>query len=250
MGVVYQVGQSVIHAYPEGEKAIVAALVEPGKRGVTRKMASLSVDEVAALIYKLDMIAMSVNHEGIAKMVAEELESIIDLVRMVKAETKADYAGMLGVGNSLNIEWLRPEQIGGSILDDKAAVGTTGPWQNGRDDWLASLTAGTDDYIIDEQTMAEEGGMIHLGAIDPVETPKIVAVQFKLSGVTAPPIICNWQGRRGFGEQSLPFVRWEKPVIVGPEVKAAIQCAPGTSGDTLMQLLTLLVTTANNTMTL
>jgi len=241
MGLVYQTAKDLIKDYSEETVRWSAAVIEPGKPEVEVKAAALSKVEAEAIILKLDQLAMSRQHEGIAAMVGEEAASILLAVRMVKLETKQSFQGVLGAGAALDIMWLRAEQIGGPLLDAANAVATTGPWQNGLTNWLMPLTAGTDDYIIDPQSMAEEAALVHLGAIDPVEVPKVEAVQFYLAAIPTPAQVTPFIVRDCLGSERLSFVRWEKPVICGPEKNHAINCAPYISGDTKMQLLSLLI---------
>lgn len=246
MGLVYQQVKTLIKSFPEETIEWDKALIEPGKQKVAVKLAPLSGEEAELIALKLDQLAMSRQHEGIAVMIAEEFDSILTAVRMVKDQTKSPFAGILGVGAQLDIQWLRAEQIGASLLDAGTAVATEGPWQNGLTNWLKTLTAGTNDYIIDPQTMAEEAALIHLGAIDPVEVPKVEAVEFELAGIASPAQSCAWEMRERFGTDRLPVVRWEKPVICAPERKHAIECAPYITGDTKMQLLSLLIARAQD----
>lgn len=243
---VYQVNKDLIANYPAESKDWSKALITPGQGKVSVKMAELSSNEVELILTKLDMLAINRNNPAIAAMVAEEADSILTAVRMVKTETKEPFMGMLGAGSTLDMMWLRAEQIGGSILDANTDIATTGPWQNNDTRWLASVTAGTDDYIIDPQTMREEAAMVHLGAIDPVEVPKVEAVTFEIAGIATPAQVTPFAIRGTFGNQSVPFVRWEKPVIIGPEKKGAIECAPHITGDTKMQLLTILIARAQD----
>lgn len=246
MGVVYQQNKGLVAAYKAEVIKWPKALVAPGKMEAEVTLATLSGEEVERILLKLDALALSTQHEGIAKMVAEEVESILIAIRMVKTETKAEFAGLLGAGPALDIEWLRAKEIGAAILDSKAAVATEGPWQNGIYSWLQTVAAPTADYIIDPQTISEEAGLIHLGAIDPIEVPKIGAVSFEIAGIATPAQTCPFNLRRGFGNQALPFVRWEKPVIIGPETLHAIQCYPNISGDTKMQLLSFIIARAQD----
>lgn len=248
MGLVFQKAKDwgLIRNYGEESMKWTRALIEPGKAEATVKAAELGAAEVELILLKLDQLAMSKQHEGIAAMIAEEAESILLAVRMVKTESKELFQGILGAGANLDIQWLRAEQIGAALLDAGAAVATEGPWQNDTASWLQTVTAETDDYIIDPQTMSEESALVHLGAIDPVEVPKIEAVHFELAGIATPAQSCPFNLRTGFNTDFLPFVRWEKPVICGPEKKHAIKCAANISGDTKMQLLSLVIARAQD----
>jgi hypothetical protein len=181
-------------------------------------------------------------------MVAEEAESILTAVRMVKTETKAEFAGILGAGANLEIEWLRPKHVGGSLLNSAgtSGKGLYGGTSGGVYTWTQTFTANTSQDIIPEQTMSEEAGLIHLGAIDPVEVPKINAIRFELAGIPTPAQSCKFNIRQSLGTEDLPFVRWEKPVIIGPEKKQKVTVMPNISGDSKLELLSLLVSKAEN----
>lgn len=92
--------------------------------------------------------------------------------------------------------------------------------------------------------MVEEAAVIHLGAIDPVEVPKLESIRFTLAGIPAPAQSLPFNIRQGFANYSLPFVRFEKPVIVGPEATQLIDVYPNLSGDSKLQLLSLVIAKA------
>ena len=225
------------------------ALIEAGKAEAEVKVATLSPDEVDIILLKLDQLTMSTQHEGIAKMVAEEAESILIAIRMVKAETKAKFQGVLGSGANLDIMWLRPQDVGGAILRGTADAGNLGLWGGSGGavfTWLHTwTTAGTSEVMIPEQTMAEEGAVIHLGAIDPIEVPKCNAMKVTLAGIPAPAQSLPFNIRQGFGNYSLPFVKFEKPIIIGPEKTQKLEInATVSGGDIKLQLLSFLIAKA------
>jgi len=246
MGLVFQATKGLIRDFPEETVSWKKALIEPGKAVTDVKCAPLSAEEVEMILLKLDQMAMSVQHEGIAKMVAEEAESILLAIRMVKDETKSPFAGILGAGANLDMMWLRPKDVGGTLLNPAATSskglydGTSG----GVLTWTHSFTADTAAAIIPEQTMAEEAAVVHLGAIDPVEVPKIGAMKVTLAGIPAPAQSTPFNIRGSFGTQTLPFVRFEKPIIVGPEKTQKIELEPDITGDSKFQLMSLLIAKA------
>jgi hypothetical protein len=243
MGLVYQATKGLIKAYPQESPNWEKALIEPGKGKAEVKLAPLSADEVEMILLKLDQLAMSTQHEGIAKMVAEEAESILIAIRNVKTEAKAAFAGILGAGANLDIMWLRPKDVGGSLLNPAATAskGLYGGTSGGVYTWLNTFTANTSAEIIPEQTMAEEAAVIHLGVIDPIEVPKINAIRFTLAGIPAPAQSTPFNIRSTFGSDTVPFVRFEKPIIIGPEKTQKIEVMPNISGDSKFQLLSLLI---------
>jgi len=243
MGLVYQTTKVLIKNYPEETVTWAKALIEPGKAKTDVKVAPLSANEVEIILLKLDQLAMSTQHEGIAKMVAEEADSILIAIRMVKAETKSPFAGILGVGAQLDIMWLRPKDVGGNLLNPAGVAnkGLYGGTSGGVYTWLHTFTANTLDDLIPEQTMAQEAAVVHLGAVDPIEVPKINAIKFTLAGIPAPAQSCPFNIRSEFGTGALPYIRFEKPIIVGPEKTQKIEVMPNITGDSKFQLMTLLI---------
>jgi len=247
MGLVFQATKGLISSYSEETVSWKKALVEPGKAVTDVKCAPLTAEEVEMILLKLDQMAMSVQHEGIAKMVAEEAESILLAVRMVKDETKSPFAGILGAGANLDMMWLRPKDVGDSNSLNSAGTDNKGLYKGtsgGVLTWTHSFTADTAAEIIPEQTMAEEAAVVHLGAIDPVEVPKVGAMKVTLAGIPAPAQSLPFNIRSAFGSQSVPFVRFEKPIIVGPEKTQKIELEPDITGDSKVQLMSLLIARA------
>ncbi len=246
MGLVYQAAKDQITSYDEGVVPWSKALIEPGRKEARVKAAQLSLEEAEQIILKLDQMAMSRQHEGIAAMLAEEMESILLAVRLVKTETKEEFTGILGVGANLDIAWLRPKDVGGTKLNSAqtASLGLYAGTIAAVYTWTQTFVANTAQDIIPEQTSAEEAAVIHLGAIDPVEVPKIDMMTPYLAGIAAPAQSTPFNVRKGFGVQEMPFIRFEKPIIVGPEKKQRISLMPNISGDSKFQLLSLIIARA------
>jgi len=256
MGIVYQANKALLELpdpdfaerFKDQELIFRNALIQPGQVESTVKVAELTKEEVERIMLKLDQLAMSVQHEGIANMIAEELDSILVAIRMVKTETKEPFMGLLGFGAALDIAWLRPKDVGGSLLNPAgtASKGLYGGTSGGVYTWLNTFTANTAAEVIPEQTMAEEAAVIHLGAIDPVEVPKCNAITFTIAGIPAPAQSLPFNIRRTFGDNSVPFVRFEKPIIIGPEKKQKVEVMPNISGDSKFQLLSFLIAKAES----
>ena len=224
------------------------ALIEPGREDPTITLAPFSAKEVETLFQKLNMLALYREHPGIAAMVAEEADSILVACRKVKTETKQEFRGILGAGANLEIAWLRAKDVGGRLTDQHTITGK-GAYGKGSGggvySWLNTFTAGTSVDMFPEATMIEEAGIIFLGFIDPIEVPKVEAVQFTLAGIPCPPQSLAFRINREFGGPgSLPFARLEKPVFIGPERKFSVTVNPGISGNSKCEPLALLITTA------
>jgi len=168
---------------------------------------------------------------------------------MVKDETKELFMGIQGLGSSLDMAWLRPKDVGATTLLNSAATAGLGLY-NGTNGavytWLHSFIAGTSSIIIPEQTTIEEAAVVHLGALDAVEIPKVNAITFTIQGVDSPTQSMPFNIRRSVGADSLPFVRFEKPIIVGPEKKQKVAVMPNITGDSKFQLLSLLIAKASS----
>ena len=239
---VYQQNTNLIKDYVEEAREVTNILIQPGQMAVQQKLASLTAAEVDAILHKLDALAMSVMNEAVAIMVAEEAIGILTAVRIVKAQTKNPFAGILGAGPTLDIAWLRAKDIGGTILnkDETGSKGVHGQ-TNSTTAWLYEHTADTSTEMIPEQTMKEEAGVIHLGAMDPIEVPKLEAYLWTLAGVPTGAQSLEFRVRKGFGNNEVPIARFEKPVIVGPKGVQKLEVEPYADGDDKCQLLSLLI---------
>ncbi len=246
MGLVLNANRGMIKAYPEETLTWSKALLEPGKAAASVKLAELTPEEVNLILLKLDMLAMNRNNETIAVMITEEIESILLACRMVKAESKQSFMGMLGTGANLDICWLRARHVGGLILNPVATAtcgvhGQANIWPT----WLFAHTAITATNLIPAQIMKEEAAVIHLGAINPIEVPKVDAIMFYLAGIPTPAQSCEFRVSKQY-PQELPVARWEKPIIAGPEKTQRIQIFPYIAGDDKTQLISLLIAQAQD----
>jgi hypothetical protein len=128
---VYQVNKDLIRDYAEGEpREWGKALIAPGQEMVNTKLERLSAAEVDLILTKLDMLAINRQNPGISAMLAEEADSILTAVRMVKTETKEAFKGILGSGAALDICWHRAKDVGGE-LTDQDGVANKGAYANG-----------------------------------------------------------------------------------------------------------------------
>jgi hypothetical protein len=247
-GIIYQSNRGLIKDYPEETVRYEDAMIEAGKVAAEVKLAPLSSAEAKRLILKLDTLAMEKANPLIASIVAEEVQSIITLVRMVKAETKAEFMGILGSGANLDICWLRAKHVGSSLLNSAgtASKGLYGGTSGGVLSWLHTFTAGTSEDLIPSQTMAKTAGVIHLGFMDPIEVPKVEAVQFRIANIPTPAQTLNFNVRLSFGTESLPVARLEKPVLYGPEKLQQVTVFPNIDGDSKLQPISFLVAKAED----
>ncbi|GAH59766.1 unnamed protein product, partial [marine sediment metagenome] len=175
---VSQVNTRLVKNYLAGTEKWSKALIAPGQDEASTKLATLSAEEVDAILMKLDMLAPMRQHPGIAAMLAEEADSILTAVRMVKTETKESFRGILGAGAALDICWLRAKDVGGE-LTDKNTIALMGAYAEGVGGavktWMHTFIAGADAGVapaetgsadmFPEATLIEEVGIVFLGFI-------------------------------------------------------------------------------------
>ncbi|GAH52823.1 unnamed protein product, partial [marine sediment metagenome] len=125
---VSQVNAHLIQDYKEETIPWGKALITPGQDTVSVKCGPLSAAEVDAILIKLDLLALNRQNPAISAILAEEADSILMAIRMVKAETKEAFRGILGAGASLDICWLRPHHVGDKYLLNSGEATTAGLW--------------------------------------------------------------------------------------------------------------------------
>lgn len=193
--------QNIIHAYGAGT-------IEVGRQ--SRALAEVSEEEVQEVVEKLDAQADDLLNPIVARMTALALSDIIALVRAVKDETKVEFQGMTATGNALDVQLSRP-------IDFTRIAGNTGQvtWNQNRTSTGAAAWIGTS---ANEESLSENEGFIFLGAIDPVEVPKVGAFQFYRFGDAIGPAQATFlRDRRTFGDGSVPAFRFPKPIYMLPQ---------------------------------
>lgn len=243
MGIVYQTNKGLIKDYPSETAVISDIVIEPGRPSAAVQLAELSTAEVDKILMKLDTLAMQLAFPAVATILAEEAQSVLVAVRMCKVETHEAFMGVLGVGSNLDMCWLRAVNVGAALMNS-AGTAACGPWAQASgvtEPWLFNHAAVGVANFIPTQTMAEEATVIHFGTIDPIEVPKLDSIMFTLAGIPSPAQSLEYRIRKQFGTNQEPIVRFEKPIIVGPEKRQLIQCHVHTIGDDKTQLLSLLI---------
>jgi len=247
MGIVFQTNRALVRDYAEETAVIKDILIEPGRPESQVKLAPLSSLEVDRILRKLDTLCMQVKSPAIATMLAEETQAILVAVRLCKVETHESFMGILSAGSNLDIAWLRAIHVGSSLMN---SVGTAscGVCQqaNCTDTWLFSHTAATEINLIPSQTMQEEACVIHLGAINPIDVPKLDAIRVDIAGIPTPAQSLEYRLRKTFEEHETPLVRFEKPVIIGPEKRQLIRVYPYLTGNDKTQLISLIIARAED----
>jgi hypothetical protein len=231
-----------------------SALIDSGKTAVALTLMGLSPDEVNAVCSKLDMIFRNPENQDIANMIAEEILNILAAIEAVKWQTQSSFGGILAQGTQLDIWPMRPKDVGGALLNPAAtgSKGLYGGTSAGVFDWLkAALTGGTNTDYIPSQVMWQYAGMIHLGAIEKIQIPKIEGIQFTLGGVASPPQPCsrNYKKMWGVGRE-VSFTRFEKPVLIPPLKTQLVQVAPDgpatATNDSDFEMISLIIAQSQN----
>jgi len=220
MGKIWKERQDLIKDYPDETLTLSNALIMPGQESAEVKVAEFSETEASLLLRKLDVMVPDRGNELVATMVAEEADSIITLARMVKDNTKDTFRGVLGAGGNLDISWLRAKMVGSANFlnkDGTSSCGVYGGTSGGVLTWLHTETSTGSKTIIPAQTMNQYAGLIYIGAIDPVEVPKVDAIQWTIATIPAPAQTLSFDIRKDFSDNDLPITRFEKPVVIGPE---------------------------------
>jgi hypothetical protein len=247
MGLVYKANQNMIQHYDAGTASVDNALITPGQDHVVVKVAEVDAEEVQNLLQKVDAIANSYENEAIAVAYAEVFPVILTAMRMVKEEAKAPFKGITASGTELDAVALIPENVGGGIMCTEAVTTNLGLFAGtaaGVYTWLSTVgTVATAEAIVPQQTMSQYAAMVHIGAIDTVAVPKYNRIKFELSGVPTPAqsTLFNIRGVNG----TAPFIRFQKPVLVGPLKKQRIYVDPNIAGDSKFELMTVLIARAD-----
>ncbi|MFA5186420.1 MAG: hypothetical protein WC551_08095 [Patescibacteria group bacterium] len=249
MGLIWNSTKGLAKDYGEETINWKKALIEPGKDVAAVKLGPLGRDEVELICLGLDQLIQSRYNEAVAVAMAEEMESILILARMVKAETKAPFQGALAVGTQLAMMMLRAKDVGGSLLNPAATAscglyaGTSAAVYT----WLHTFTQNSSEYMIPTQTMYQWAGVIHLGLLDTVEVPKINALQWTLAGLASVPQSVASTMKKSTGQTfDVSFARFEKPVIVGPLRSQRLALMPYITGDSKPELVSLLFARAQD----
>lgn len=246
MGLVFQKQERLIRDYPAETLSWDRAVIMPGDASAQVVAAEVSGDEVNRLFVDLDRMALETEHEGVARLVADIADSVLVLMRRIKHETTDPYMGPLAKGSQLAAIWLEPKDVGGSILN--SAMESNKHLYGGASSvltYLHTFTAGTIDDLIPSQIMTARSGVLHAGMIDATQVPKVNRIRFALDGQPGPAQPLKFNVRKGFGVEQLPFVRFGKPVMVGPRKIQAIDVLPNISGDSRPELLSILIAEAS-----
>lgn len=254
MGAVYDIAKKygLIHDYASPGLVLDGwkeSVVQPGKAEMAVPVADMTAAEVDLLMHKLDNLALTQQNDAIAKMCAEEIPSVITMVRRVKKESGGSFSGILGAGTNLDLFWLRPKDIGGPILNT-AAAGALGMYTGaggGIFTWLVNaastggvFVANAARLMIPGQAMLQWAACLHLGLQDTIDIPKCNMIQFTIAALATPPqsLFCNNKRKQGQSYDN-SLCRFEKPIMVSPLTTQIVSIMPNIAGDSRPELLTL-----------
>lgn len=224
MGTVYLANtkpgkDNLVHDYPAvNQGPLQDILIDPSQQEPTFTMAALSSDEANTILKKLDSMAPGWSPQ-VTLMLAEGAYAVMKAVQLVKAQTQQKFRGIFAQGAALDMRWLRPLDVGGTILNPAATAskGLYGGTSAAVYTWQTTgLTANASNSIIPSQTMELYAAIVYLGFINPIEVPSQSAYQFTLYGVTVPAQSMEYDTIKTFGVNELPAVKLEKPIIVPP----------------------------------
>lgn len=186
--------------------------------GVRIKMAGFDQDEYDALINLLDKMFYKNSLASAASIVAENILSIIDLIRVVKTNTKEGFAGVRAKGRQLTLELITADSLplvwgNTGVSNYEYTISATGPL----------------DYIGNASSpvkVGEEEGQIYLGFIEPVSDPKINKLSMSKNGEPYPYLTIDWSAKED-NVACLP-----EPWIFPPESNYYIRVSAYKTGDT------------------
>jgi hypothetical protein len=247
MGIVYTNNMALCTAYPAVDQGpIQDILIDPSQQSPTYTMASLTGDESTTIIKKLDSLATGFSPQ-IALMMAEGAYAVIKAVQLVKAQTKQQFRGEFAQGAALDLRFLRPKDIGGTILNPAATAlkGLYGGVSAAVYSWFTQgLVAAATNTLVPSQTMELYAAIVYLGFINPIEVPSQEAYQYTLFGVSVPAQSMDFKMIKTFGVNEVPSVKLEKPIIVPPLGVQALSTYSFRNGDDRTQPVAILIARA------
>jgi len=188
--------------------------------GVQTKMASFTRDEYDALINILDKFFYKNSYPAVVSLVAENIQVIIDTIRVVKTETKQPFMGIRARGSQL------------TLVNATADLFTRVWGATGAKTFEKDLTStGSTDYIgtsANPESVGEEEGYVFLGFLEEEPTPKINKVLLTKNNDPFPYITLPWEA------QEVNLACLPEPWILQPEVTYYVQAYAYKTGTTSM----------------
>jgi len=183
--------------------------------------AEFTEQESKILIKMLDRMYYVNSIPSIKKCISDNYDILVDLIRVVKTNTKQPFRGMFAKGNDLTIKPLYEEDfkyVWGSDTDKT---------------FEHNVTKGTVyDYVgtdADPETTKEEEGIIILGFLDLNPDPKIYKVRLMKNGEYYIPQELEFDKL-----ESDNFVALPEPYVILPESTYQIKAKAYEDGDTYL----------------
>lgn len=203
-------------------------------------VSGLAEEDVKLFTEELDRIVNDMKSPTVATMVAEHSPEVLDMIRLINKETGQGFGGALATGNELT--------LGIGSAPDFERAGTQ------LSNWERSVSTGTIDWLFSESnplTTGEQQGLIIIGVIDPVETPKIDQVQLTKNNDTKPiERLTGLYERRDFGTNETPVHEFREPWIIPPENTFYSRAHCHTSGSDKLQPISFVIQRARDDRTL
>jgi len=214
-----------IRDYPEETKEIA---------GKEEKLGELKAEDVEIFVRELDLFIQSEMHPVLRRVIIDHANDILDIIRTVQYESKAGFKGAYARGNELTLLHLYPTLVGWSA-----------------NSWLKSYTStGATDWIGSESSpisVGERAGHIYLALYDPIDVPKVGAIQFAKDGDKFVIETLNWYRIR---TDLVPTYVLREPWLIAPRHTYYVRVRVDITGDDKLQPLAFAVGEARNYMSL
>jgi len=214
-----------IKDYPEETKPIA---------GKEEKLGELSSEDVEIFVRELDVFIQQEMHPILRKVIIANANNILDIIRTVQYETKAGFKGAYARGNELTLVHIYPKLLGWSENTWLKTYSSTGAT-----DWIGSSSSPINT--------GERGGHIYLALYDPVDVPKVGAIQLNKDGDNFVIETLNWYRHRNY---YVPTYVLREPFLFPPRHTYYIRVRVDTTGDDKLQPLAFAVLEARNLMSL
>ena len=204
--------------------------------GVKTDLAGLSDKEARAIVQQVLNEVPDNASPAVYALIKKHIPVLIGLVRRVKVETKSEFVGAGAQGKQLTIQICRPR-----FFEKAGTTMTT---------WLFTATAGADWFISGSGDAAiacpEEEGFVFLGWADPIDSPKVEAVQLEKGGTpVGPPQTLNFDFTEKYPVHGLKLA-W----VIQPQDSYRVQVRYFVAGDDKFMPIAFRVVKAETIMTI
>lgn len=217
-----------IKDYPEETKPIA---------GKEEKLGELSADDVEIFVRELDLFIQKEQHPILRRAIIMNANYILDIIRSVQYETKAGFKGAFARGNELALTLLSPNLLGWGS--------TTYSWlktysSTGAQNWIGSSSSTI--------SLGDREGHIYLALFDPIDVPKVDAVQLTKDGDSFVIEMLSHSFR--ITNDIFPTHILREPWLIAPRHNYYVQVRVAVTGDDKLQPLGFTIKEARNLMSL